>query len=170
MSSVPSYYPPGWDAERWQTAREEEYEELTPEDHEHFHTGIREHLGEAGAQAFFEERFRRRKELNLDEQPPLPLSTFPPNFINTLRSARTSDGGFEEWGFVVFRTAGYDSDAVVTEVKKKIYVAIEEQFEDSVKQCVPEAAADIPRAKESFRLMWIEGVDLDGATPAEVAR
>lgn len=168
--TTPSYYPVGWDADRWQTAAIEEFATLTKEDFERFHTGMRTHLGADGAESFFEERRRRRAEIKAAEpSSPPPESDQPPNFILSLNHLRDEDGGFEEWGFVVFRTAGYGSDDVVRDVKENIEAYLDRQFIPKSVSLTPNRLSEVQRPKEKFRLMWIESADLDGATPEEVA-
>lgn len=162
--TTPSYYPPGWDAERWQTATDEEFDTLTEEDFERFHTGIRAHLGEDGAEKFFEEMVRRQAEIRPPSPP--PISDMPPNFILTLNRLRCDeDGGFQEWGFVVFGIT-----AVPKDVKEKIEALIDRQFNIDWVSLTPDRLSEVQRAKEKFQLMWIEDADLDGATPEEAAR
>lgn len=163
--TTPSYYPPGWDAERWQTATDEEIQTLRAEDFERFHTGIRAHLGEDGAAKFFEEMHRRRAAAASP-----PESDRPPNFISALNQLRDEDGSFKEWGFVIYRTAGYDSDAIASDIKERIESDIDRQFNITWVSLTPDRRLEVQRAKEKFRLMWVEDADLNGATPEEVAR
>ena len=172
--TTPSYYPPGWDAERWQTAEPEEFATLSREDLDKFHTGIRAHLSEEELEKFFNERDRRRREIKAatGRLTPPPVSDEPPNFIKTLKQLQHEDPEYPEWGFVVFRTAGYGSDgeAVVRDVKESIDAYMDRQFNITHVTLTPDRLAEVQRAKEKFRLMWIEDKELDGASPEEVAR
>ncbi|KAK2616355.1 hypothetical protein QQS21_000789 [Conoideocrella luteorostrata] len=154
--TTPSYYPPGWDRERWKTATEQDFAKLTDDDFEKFHTGIRAHLGEDGAEAFFDEI--HQYQLQLKAYQPQPESNVNPNFVLSLNQLRDDDGGFREWGFVVYRTAGYDDDETLKHVKSTIEAKINKQFDQA------------QRARDKFSLMWMEGGELAGKTPEEIGR
>ncbi|OAA62376.1 hypothetical protein LEL_10712 [Akanthomyces lecanii RCEF 1005] len=124
--------------ERWKTASDEEFEELTADDFEKFHTGIRAHLGEDGAQAFFDEMEEIRQQRLANE--PLPPSTSSPNFVRMQKlfpSEVIAD--FREWG--LWCTC-LTPDAIREETQ---------------------------RARDKFSLKWVEGAELDGKTPKEIA-
>lgn len=165
-----SYYPPGWDAERWKTASEKEFDDLTADDFEKFHTGIRAHLGEDGAQAFFDEieEIRQRRLAN----EPLPPSTSLPNFVRMQKmfpSEVITD--FREWGFTVYRIAGYDDEAAVNRVKGTIEARINGYFDRNMQCLTPDALREeAQRARDKFSLKWVEGAELDGKTSKEIAR
>lgn len=160
-----SYYPPGWNKDRWQSATEEEFATLSDEQFATFHRGIRADLGEDGAEDFFDEMDKRQTEVRAAASPaPAAATQQIPNFVRALDHSRAEDGGFFEWGFVVFRTAGYDDEGVVKDVKEKLEAQVDRQFDAAG------GSADVQRAREKFRLTWIEQKDLDGATPQEVAR
>lgn len=156
--SVPSYYPPGWNKDRWQTATEAEFSTLTAEQFETFHTGLRAHLGEDGAEAFFAEMDQRQFEVTGSAPGAAPLSTQPPNFLRTLQRAF---GGNEEWGFVVFLTAGNEDAGAVDQVKERVTKEVLAQMTGE---------GQVQNAKEKFWLMWVDGPDLEGAGAAEIAR
>ncbi|WPG99078.1 Hypothetical protein R9X50_00188300 [Acrodontium crateriforme] len=162
--STPSYYPPGWDKERWQSATDEEFTTLTEEDFEKFHTGIREDLSEDELEDFFDEMDRRQAAVRAAASSTLVGRERVPNFITVLNQHRADDGEFLEWGFVVFRTTGYGRDRTVRDVKEKIEASIDNQFLASG------ASADVRRAKEKFRLIWIEEESLESANTQEISR
>ncbi|KAK3180740.1 hypothetical protein K4F52_007959 [Lecanicillium sp. MT-2017a] len=99
-----------------------------------------------------------------------PESDRPPNFISALNQLRDEDGSFKEWGFVIYRTAGYDSDAIASDIKERIESDIDRQFNITWVSLTPDRLLEVQRAKEKFRLMWVEDADLNGATPEEAAR
>ncbi|KAM3548103.1 hypothetical protein ARSEF4850_009614 [Beauveria asiatica] len=167
--TTPSYYPPGWDAERWKTASDEEFEELTADDFEKFHTGIRAHLGEDDAQAFFDEMEEIRQQRLANK--PLPPSTSAPNFVRMQKlfpSEVIAD--FREWGFMVYRTAGYDDEEAVNRIKSTITARIKRYFDRNI-QCLTSDAIreETQRARDKFLLKGVEGAELDGKTPKEIA-
>lgn len=152
--TTPSYYPPGWDAERWKTAPTEEFKDLTADDYEKFHKGIRAHLGEDGAQAFFDEKEEIRQRRKANE--PLPPYNFLPNFVTTQKMFPDQVvTEFREWGFLVYRTAGYDDEEAVIRVKSTIEARINRYFDRNIQCLTTEALREeSQRVRDKFSLKW----------------
>lgn len=161
--TTPSYYPPGWDRERWKRATSEELETLTEEDLEKFHSGLRAGVGEAGAEAFANEVYEYRRL-----QQPLPESSTMPNFVNMLK--RLCPDGFPEWGYTVYRTAGYNDDAIATYARTTIEAKINKFLDRLIASLTPDIREEAQSARSRFSLRWIEASDLDGRNPEEIGR
>jgi hypothetical protein len=157
--STPPYYPPGWNKDRWQSATAAESSTLTAEQFETFHTGLRADLGEDGAEQFYAEMWQRQMEVHGPHIGAESLADRTPNFLLVLNERPFTD--YEEWGFVVFWTASTEDVGAVDVVKQSVLEKVHAQMRGD---------GDVASARERFRLLWVDGPDLEGASPAEIAR
>ncbi|KAF7503597.1 hypothetical protein GJ744_003580 [Endocarpon pusillum] len=170
-NETPWYYPPGWDRERMLNASDEESETLTQEQRDTFREGLRAHLGDAGLEDFRAEsylRWRQCEQMKEEAAAGVPRVRSPPPFLETMNLARERNGHeWPQWGFVVFRTTTTttpDTDEGGWRAMKHRWdQMIDDQFQDDL------ALPGVREAKQKLRFLWVEGPELEGASPAVIA-
>ncbi len=164
---TPSYYPQGWDRERLLNASDEESATLTQAERDTFREGLLADLGEKGAEAFNVEKSRRWHQRHDAEKAAAGVPPNPPLFLETMaRWTQMTNHEWQQWGFVVFRTAGYgeEADARWREMRQRWDQVVDAQIDEHL--------ANIPgvrEAKERLQFRWVEDPDLEGADPATIS-
>ncbi|RHZ66746.1 uncharacterized protein CDV56_108386 [Aspergillus thermomutatus] len=170
-----SFYPPGWDYERVMNCAAEDFETLTEEQH----TTLLNGLKEAGLYQAFADKVHKgvrealeaqrlaEEATKTDEQKLADREIWAP-YIDTLKNVfKFHQGGWSEWGFVIFRATPYgpEHDARWAEYRRRWDQIIEDDYADE-RGFHPKS----DRAIELLRFRWVEDPSLDCASPVEVAR
>ncbi|KAK1750949.1 hypothetical protein QBC47DRAFT_392974 [Echria macrotheca] len=159
-----SYWPPGWNFERFRTATKDDIDQLPTGELEKMQAGFREVLGEDGVGALSQYLFQEEQR----KKAPSPRPFHPPNWLTHWRKVSRRLGKGAPWGFVIFQTAAYDfDDSRWEEYKAEIERVIALPFEQDPDEApVPD---DYHDAAAAFELRWVEDPGLAGAS-ADVLR
>lgn len=157
-----SYWPPGWNFEKFSCATAEDCASLPEGELENMQAGLRDVLGESGvgvlAMHLFREQQKRAKETgvtsNLTPAEPAKPALAP----NWLRDWRRRHRG-QKWGFVAFRTALYGEEEVWEGYKRRLDEIVSIAFDREEGK----GLEDWAEGKDNFELRWIEDPELSGA-------
>ncbi|KAL3292533.1 hypothetical protein RB213_014182 [Colletotrichum asianum] len=153
-----SYWPPGWNYDRYRYATHADIAELSGGELLKMQAGLRDVLGEDGvgrlAMHVYEEQ---QRESGADDKENAPRY-FPPNWLKHWSERHKG----QTWGVVAFRTASYDDpqrwEAFVKEVGRTVDIPFQRAVEEGN---VPEASMEsIEEARSKFEIRWIEDVAL----------
>ncbi|KAK2756876.1 hypothetical protein CKAH01_17110 [Colletotrichum kahawae] len=162
-----SYWPPGWNYDRYRRATHTDIAELPEDELLRMQAGLRDVLGEEDvgrlAMHVYEEQ---QRESDTDAKESVP-EYLPPNWLK--HWSRRHNG--QTWGMVVFRTASYDDperwEAFVKEVGRIAEIPFQRAVEEGN---VPEEPMGfIEEARFKFEIRWIEDAALADESADESA-
>ncbi|KAI0385897.1 hypothetical protein F5Y04DRAFT_245003, partial [Hypomontagnella monticulosa] len=158
-----NYFPAGWNRERLLTASMADLRTLSADEFDKMRTGMIDKMGAEAFQHWVSLLPSSASTANMDspqtrtgpekENGAIPQSPAVPDFVRTVQE-RYATG---IWGFVMFRSAGYDmSQEAWEEQRKRVEEAIRAPFEqyrdvDGVKD-----------ARERFHLEWVQDRAFEG--------
>ncbi|KAI8185156.1 hypothetical protein K4K51_011943 [Colletotrichum sp. SAR 10_75] len=161
-----SYWPPGWNYDRYRHATHADIAELPEEELLKMQAGLRDVLGEDGVERLamhvYEEQ---QRQSGADAKESVP-EYFPPNWLKHWSERHKG----QTWGVVAFRTAGDDDaerwDAFTKEVDSIIGIP----FQRAIEECnVPEKSmGSIKEARSKFEIRWIEDAALASESADEL--
>ncbi|KAL4812078.1 hypothetical protein BDW67DRAFT_170747, partial [Aspergillus spinulosporus] len=163
-----SYWPPGWNFERFARATPADSATLSDEERAKMQAGFRDVLGEEGvaemARVVWQEQLRvmraeRETKDNAGRAPPAPPA--PPEWLKIWRKRYRSPG--KNWGFVGLWTAAavyaaermVDSDSGsggVEEFQRRVREIVEIPFEAALEQ--GQSAEEVENARKEFEIRW----------------
>ncbi|KAH6614445.1 hypothetical protein B0J18DRAFT_300952 [Chaetomium sp. MPI-SDFR-AT-0129] len=162
MAETPKYYPAGWDRERMlNSAATGEINNLSEAERDTFREGLRQDLGDAGFEQFFEEMWKREKAAKGIH--PTPTE---PSFMETMRLREERIGPaarWDPWGFVVFKSPEIQDH----EEWEKCKDMVEKIVRDSTE--IYRGYEGLDECLERMKLRWVEDVEV-GAGVEDIAR
>ncbi|KAJ5005375.1 hypothetical protein K4K48_007361 [Colletotrichum sp. SAR 10_66] len=153
-----SYWPPGWNYDRYRHATHADIAELPEGELLKMQAGLRDVLGEDGVEKLamhvYEEQ---QRQSGADAKESVP-EYFPPNWHKHWRKRHEG----QTWGVVAFRTASYDDAERWEAFTKEVDRIIEIPFQRAIEECnVPEnSMGSMKEARSKFGIRWIEDATL----------
>ncbi|KAI8244157.1 hypothetical protein K4K55_006207 [Colletotrichum sp. SAR 10_96] len=153
-----SYWPPGWNYDRYRHATHANIAELPDGELLKMQAGLRDVLGEDGvgklARHVYEEQQRESAAYAKESVP----EYFPPNWLKHWSERQKG----QTWGVVAFRTASYDDaerwEAFVKEVGRIVEIPFQRAIEEG--DVPEESMGSIQEARSKFGIRWIENAAL----------
>ncbi|KAK7999410.1 hypothetical protein PG990_012010 [Apiospora arundinis] len=163
-----SYWPPGWNFDRFAHATAEDDATLSAEERSKMQAGFRDALGEDGVQELARVVWQEQRRLKkLEDTAKATTTSLPsssaqrrPTSPDWLKTWRKRYSG-EAWGFVAFCTPAATTMAgsEVDEFRDRVRKIVEIPFDVAVEQGLP--ADEIAEARRLFEIRWVEDVDGD---------
>ncbi|KAI8269502.1 hypothetical protein K4K58_001169 [Colletotrichum sp. SAR11_239] len=152
-----SYWPPGWNYDRYRHATHADIAELPEGELLKMQAGLRDVLGEDGVGRLAMHVYEEQQQSSADTKESVP-EYFPSNWLKHWSERHKG----QMWGVVAFRTASYDDpqrwEAFVREVGRTIDIPFQRAVEEGN---VPEASMEsIEEARSKFEIRWIEDAAL----------
>ncbi|KAK8850937.1 hypothetical protein PGQ11_013416 [Apiospora arundinis] len=161
-----SYWPPGWNFDRFAHATAEDDATLSAEERSKMQAGFRDALGEDGVQEMARVVWQEQRRLKkLEDTAKATTTSLPsssaqrqptsPEWLKTWRK-RYSE---EAWGFVAFCTPAVTAmpDSEVEEFRGRVRKMVEIPFNVALEQGLP--ADEIAEARRLFEIRWVDDVD-----------
>ncbi|KAF4828209.1 hypothetical protein CGCTS75_v007563 [Colletotrichum tropicale] len=153
-----SYWPPGWNYDRYRHATHADIAELPEGELLKMQAGLRDVLGQEGVERLAMHMYEEQQwKLGADSKESVP-EYFPPNWLK--HWIKRHEG--QTWGVVAFRTASYDDPERWEAFGKEVDRIIEIPFQRAVEEgSVPEESMEsIEEARSKFEIRWIEDAAL----------
>ncbi|KAK6829737.1 hypothetical protein PG987_010321 [Apiospora arundinis] len=161
-----SYWPPGWNFDRFAHATAEDDATLSAEERSKMQAGFRDALGEDGVQEMARVVWQGQRRLKKLEDTakatttflPYPSAQRQPTSPDWLKTWRKRYSG-EAWGFVAFCTPAATTMAgsEVDEFRDRVRKIVEIPFDVALEQGLP--ADEIAEARRLFEIRWVDDVD-----------
>ncbi|RYP60325.1 hypothetical protein DL769_008157 [Monosporascus sp. CRB-8-3] len=162
-----SYWPPGWNFDRYAHATAEDNAALPDDERAKMQAGFRDVLGEDGvaemARVLWQEQLRVKKLEEAASLSSLPSSSAqgqrrrlppPPDWLKTWRKRYRG----QPWGFVAFRTATATATIMtnsdVEEFQTRVREIVEIPLDAALEQGQP--ADEVAEARSTFEIRWVE--------------
>lgn len=163
-TTLPSYFPPGWDKEKLLDASSDDLLELPDHERIAMFDGLKAALGPEGFQTLLYEISTRYKArlAAAEAGHPQPEDELPPElrapFLATLQRIYLR-GKWGEWGFVVFRTT-FGEDEKWASLRQRWDEIVEERLSDYG------GVMGVDEAKRLLRFHWVDQDPALDAAPA----
>ncbi|KAH0427785.1 hypothetical protein CcaCcLH18_09491 [Colletotrichum camelliae] len=153
-----SYWPPGWNYDRYRHATHADIAELPEDELLKIQAGLRDVLGDAGVERLAMHVYEEQQlESGTDAKESVP-EYFPPNWLKHWSRRHES----QTWGVVAFRTTSYDDperwEAFVEEVGRIVDLPFQRAVEEA--NVPEESMKSIQEARSKFEIRWIEDAAL----------
>lgn len=167
---IPDYYPSGFDYDRLVNCTWQEYADISDTQLERFHTGF---IEDRGLDAYVQYRADRQAAEDLisraeaDPEELAAQDSRQPDYVRAVIGwTDWPNEEMPEWGFIVFRTAGYGKG---TDEWARAKPILDEIFDSQFKEDVEHGARGAREAQQKFRICWVEGLEWEGASPERCA-
>ncbi|KAF4917722.1 hypothetical protein CGCVW01_v009594 [Colletotrichum viniferum] len=148
-----SYWPPGWNYDRYRHATHADIAELPEGELLKMQAGLRDVLGEDGVGRLAMHVYEEQQQSSADSRESVP-EYFPPNWLKHWNKRHRG----QTWGVVAFRTASYDDPQRWEAFVKEVGTTVDIPFQRAVEEGnIPEESMEyIEEARSKFEIRWIE--------------